>query len=375
MSDLAQFDAWLMTDDFAALVIREHLESVEGPDGVIFPATYAAAEDKKVFPGGYNIDPPEGDKNVCLIDSVGSQANRIEPMFAKPDYVHLVPQVIVKAGEKSVSILEAGHRAGDALVRCTELQKELQTAFKTAQKGNAEPLAKIAPTSLVFGVWDSRDTQVKMPRLIASTVRAFDVKRLRRSAQYNPSTDYIGDKLLEETNDKAVKDSYAERGFVHVPATGSHGGVIATGGVRRDATLSLAALRLLAVGNDAAKTLALRRYILGLSLVAFTSNASTYLRQGCNLVPSETPREFKLVHSDGKRDVQNLKTADALKYATAAAKAFGVGVSKEVTFDTKLAKQDIEGEGDIKVTAKAAAKKAATAAKKAAAVTEVTVEG
>jgi CRISPR-associated protein Csb1 len=375
MSDLAQFDAWLMTDDFAALVIREHLESVEGPDGVIFPATYAAAEDKKVFPGGYNIDPPEGDKNVCLIDSVGSQANRIEPMFAKPDYVHLVPQVIVKAGEKSVSILEAGHRAGDALVRCTELQKELQTAFKTAQKGNAEPLAKIAPTSLVFGVWDSRDTQVKMPRLIASTVRAFDVKRLRRSAQYNPSTDYIGDKLLEETNDKAVKDSYAERGFVHVPATGSHGGVIATGGVRRDATLSLAALRLLAVGNDAAKTLALRRYILGLSLVAFTSNASTYLRQGCNLVPSETPREFKLVHSDGKRDVQNLKTADALKYATAAAKAFGVGVSKEVTFDTKLAKQDIEGEGDIKVTAKAAAKKAAAAAKKAAAVTEVTVEG
>lgn len=361
MSDLTQFDSWLTTDSFAALVIREFLEPVEGPDGVIFPATYAAAEDKKVFPGGYNIDPPEGEKNVCLVDSVGSQANRIEPMFAKPDFAHLVPQVVVKAGEKSVSILEAGHRAGDALVRCTTLQRGLQDAFKAVLKGNSEPMAKIAPTSLVFGVWDSRDTQAKLPRLIASTIRAFDVKRLKRSAQYNPSTDYIGDKLLEETTDKALKDAYAERGFVHVPATGSHGGVIATSGVRRDATLSLAALRLLAVGNDSEKTLALRRYILGLSLVAFTSNASTYLRQGCNLVPSEKPREFKLVHSDGTREPQMLTPAMALKYATAAAKAFGVGASSEVTFDPKLAQLDIKGEGDTKQTRKKAAKKAESA--------------
>ena len=187
------------------------------------------------------------------------------------------------------------------------------------------------------------------------------MKRLKRSAQYNPSTDYIGDKLLEETTDKALKDAYAERGFVHVPATGSHGGVIATGGVRRDATFSLAALRLLAVGNDNEKTLALRRYILGLSLVAFTSNASTYLRQGCNLVPSEKSREFNLVHSDGTREPQSLKPADVLKYATAAAIAFGIGEGREVTFDPKLAQLDIKGEGDTKQTRKKAAKKAEAA--------------
>ena len=363
MSDVARFDNWLMTDTVAALVIREFLEPVEGPDGVIFPATYAPAEDKKVFPGGYNIDPPDGERNVCLVDSVGSQANRIEPIFAKPDYAHLVPQIFVKAGEKSVSILEAGHRAGDALVRCTPLQKELQDAFKAVLKGNAEPLAKIAPTSLVFGVWDSRDTQAKLPRLIASTIRAFDVKRLKRSAQYNPSTDYIGDKLLEDTTDAKLKDAYAERGFVHVPATGSHGGVIATGGVRRDATLSLAALRLLAVGGDAAKTLDLRRYILGLSLVAFTSNASTYLRQGCNLVPSEKPREFQLVHSDGKREPQKLTHADVLTFATAAATAFKVATERrEVVFDPKLALADIKGEGDVKGTRKKPAKKTDTSA-------------
>lgn len=364
MSDAAQFDSWLTSDEFAALVIREFLEPVEGPDGVIFPATYAPAEDKKIFPGGYNIDPPEGDKNVCLVDSVGSQANRIEPIFAKPNYVHLVPQVSVKAGEKSVSILEAGHRAGDALVRCTPLQKQLQDAFRSVLKGDAEPLAKIAPTSLVFGVWDSRDTQAKLPRLVSSTIRAFDVKRLKRSAQYNPSTDYIGHKLLEDTTDKKLKDAYAERGFVHVPATGSHGGVIASGEIRRDATLSLAALRLLSAGKDADKTLSLRRYILGLSLVALTSNGSTYLRQGCNLVPSEKPRVFNLVHADGTRTAQTLSHAEAIKFATAAATAFVVGEGKEVAFDPKLAVADIKGESDVKPTRKSTAKgkAAATAA-------------
>lgn len=362
MSDLAQFDPWLTTDSFAALVIREYLEPVEGPDGVLFPATYAAAEDKKVFPGGYNIDPPEGEKNVCLVDSVGSQANRIEPMFAKPEYAHLVPQINVRAGEKSVSILEAGHRAGDALVRCTPLQKDLQTAFRAVLKGDAEPLARIAPTSLVFGVWDSRDTQAKLPRLVASTIRAFDVRRLKRSAQYNPPLDYAAANVFSE-EDKAkaegdTKSPLAKRGFVHVPATGTHGGVIANGGVRRDATLSLAALRLLVAGNDAGKTLTLRRYILGLSLVAFTSNASTFLRQGCNLVPSEKPREFNLVHSDGKRDAQNLTPADVVKYATATAKAFGVAEgSKEFTFDPKLAQLDLKDESDGKGKGKKNTKK------------------
>jgi CRISPR-associated protein Csb1 len=358
MSDVSEFDSWLTTDAVAAIVIREHLVPVEGPDGVLFPATYAAAEDKNVFPGGYNIDPPEGDKNVCLIDSVGSQANRIEPIFAKPDYASLVPQITIKAGERSISLLEAGHRAGDALVRCTALQKTLQDAFKAVLKGDAQPMAKIAPTSIVFGVWDSRDTQAKLPRLIASTIRAFDVKKLRRSAQFNPATEYVNDNLIEETTDKTAKEGYAKRGFIHVPASGSHGGVIATGGVRRDATFSLAALRLLSAGMDMDKTLSLRRYVLALSLVALTANASTYLRQGCNLVPdAHKPCEFTLIHSDGKREALKLTHSDALKFATVVAKAFGVGESREVVFDKDLAKKDIAGEGDVKTTRKKVAKK------------------
>lgn len=359
MIDLNKYDSWLTTDTAAAIVIREPLVPVEGADGVIFPATYAAAEDKSVFPGGYNIDPPTGEKNVCLVDSVGSQANRIEPLFAKPDYAELVPQVVISAGEKSVNLLEAGHRAGDAIVRCTSLQKTLQDAFKAVIQGNAIEMAKIAPTSLVFGVWDSRDTQAKLPRLVASTIRAFDVVRLTRSAQFNPSADYIGLGLLADTTDKKVKDAYAERGFIHVPAAGSHGGVIAKGGIRRDVTFSLAALRLLSASDDTKQTLALRRYVLGLSLVVLTAPSQTYLRQGCNLVLDiDHPRTVTLVNADGTRTELTISHEHALSFAKLAAKEFGVGGSQPVKFDPDLAKKDIAGEGDVKPTRKRAAKAA-----------------
>jgi CRISPR-associated protein Csb1 len=95
---------WLSDVGPAALVIREHLLPVEGADGVVFPATFAATQDGS-FDGGYNIDELGAGRNVCLIDSVGSQANRIEPLFAKLGYADLVPQVIVRAGEKSINLL------------------------------------------------------------------------------------------------------------------------------------------------------------------------------------------------------------------------------------------------------------------------------
>ena len=336
---LERYDPWITEKGPAALVIREHLTPVDGPDGVSFPPTFAAGDG---FPGGYNIDDFGDGKNVCLIDSVGSQANRIEPIFAHDEYAQLVPQVVIKAGPKSVNLLEAGHRAADAVVRCSALQGELQQAFKSVQKGDCEPLAKIAPTSIVFGAWDSRDTQAKLPRLIASTIRAFDVRRLTRSAQYIPATEYIGDGLLPEPPDKATADKYAERGFVHVPATATHGGIIATGGIRRDAYLHLAALRLVAAA-DGEKTQALRRYILGLALTAFTYPQVGYLRQGCSLVlDPNRPREVKEVYGDGTRKDAVLRHEDAVAYAKAVAEAFGVGENrKDVEFEPKFAQQDL----------------------------------
>ena len=343
---LQQFDNWLSRSGPAALVIREHLMPVEGIDSPVFPPTFAAGDG---FPGGYNIDPPPTKDepwrtpNVCLMDSVGSQANRIEPIFCEGKYAELVPQIVIEAGEKKINLLEASHRAGDALVRCSALKEELHEAFQNLLSGDADFLARIAPTSLVFGVWDSRDTQAKLPRLVSSAVRAFDVRVLTRSAQFTPSTEFVSEGLLDEPKDRKSQEAYAKRGFVHVPATASHGGVIATGGVRRDATLSLAALHLLKSAEDEDKTLALRRYVLGLSLVALTADVPGYLRQGCNLVRDPSQEyEYAEVYRDGTRKPVKVSADSALAFAKEAAAAFGVGESRVVPFEKKRAREDVK---------------------------------
>ncbi len=371
MPKLTQFDNYLSYDGPAALVIREQLMPVEGADGVLFPATFAAGDG---FPGGYNInafgDEKEG-KNVCLIDSVGSQANRIEPLFMREKYQHLVPQIVIKAGDNDVNILEVGHRAGDALVRCSTLQDEIEAVFVSSVRGDVEPLAKLAPTSLVFGVWNSRGqkgNQDKRPRLIASSIRAFNVRELTRSAVYAAPLDYsLLDIFSEEDKQKAEgdpKNPLSKRGFVNALASGTHGGVIADGGIRRDATLGLAALRHLHAGKDADKTLALRRYIFGLSLVAFTAPTESYLRQGCTLVLNpDLPREFVEVYPDGKRKPCSVDHETAIEFATAAATEFGVGESRTVPFEKERAKRDVNadetGKAKGKGNAKRGSKKAA----------------
>jgi CRISPR-associated protein Csb1 len=355
-----QFDHLLASDGPAALVVREHLIPVEGADAVLFPATYADI--------GYNIDyenqRERTGRNVCLIDSVGSQANRIEPIFKESPYAELVPQIVIKAGEKEINLLDAGHRAGDALVRCSALQDDLKAAFAAVLKGNALPLAKIAPTSLVFGVWDSRDSQAKLPRLIASTVRAYNVRKLTRSAQYwaggssSPNPIYDNPALLGPITDKNDKDSRSTAGFTHVPSSGVHGGVIADGGIRRDAVLALSALKLLCADTPE-NTTKLRRYILGLALVAFTKLPLGYYRQGTILVlDPNTHREFKSVMTDGSRHDVAITHEEALAFALAAAADFGVGESKTVPFDADKAKADLKG-GDDKKAKKAAKGKAA----------------
>ena len=78
MPDATQFDHYLSPDGPAALVLRAYLMPVEGPDGVLFPATFAAGDG---FPAD-NIDSDAATgASVALIDSVGAQANRMEPIF------------------------------------------------------------------------------------------------------------------------------------------------------------------------------------------------------------------------------------------------------------------------------------------------------
>jgi CRISPR-associated protein Csb1 len=343
MTDLVRvtsdmMDAW--ADDPrgpVALHLKQRLLPVEGEGAVIFPPTYA-------IEGKYVIDTLADGTKVAQIDSVGAQANRMEPLFKGEPYRNLVPQIDIQLGNRrNVSILEAGHRLGDALIRSTAILAERAREALEAydESGDAGPIAKLAPTSLVFGAWDSRGGGAKLPRLVNSVIRAWDVDRLHRAAQYMPPVDYAELEVFEEEDKKKAegnaKSKLAQRGFVHVPAEDVGGGIVARGGIWRDVTVNLVALRRLD-GSDGA---ALRHYVLGLALVAATDPQDGFLRQGCLLTPDpDAPADWKVVERAGMRKPIELTPEVAFEYAQSSAGVFGVGEGDTFDFDKSLARAD-----------------------------------
>jgi CRISPR-associated protein Csb1 len=316
----------------AAIVAEEWLRSADGQGAVIFPPTYAGAGAST-----YNIDDTPNGK-MAIIDSIPSQANRIEPLFRKTPYDELVPQITIKAGDEECNLLEVGHRAADAFVRYSKLGEELQKAFLSYKSGNATPLAKIAPTTLIFGGWDSRDTQAKCPRMLASEIRAYDVYQLRRSSTYIPPVSYKDLGLLEEDYSN---DELSELGFLHAPATHQLGGVLVKGDIRRKAVLNLTTLR--DVGGDDK----LHPYLLGLALVAFKHAQPYNLRQGCLLVRGAVKKAvLKLVKYDGTESELTFEPSAVLAYAQDSARAFDIGKSRTVEFDADAANTAIKERGE-----------------------------
>lgn len=365
-----RFDEWFSEDTGpAAIVLTEYLQPVAGRESVIFPPTYAPEKSSAGRKSEYLIDSLKDGRSLCQIDSVGSQANRMEPIFKNVPYSSLVPQVTIElpSGQR-INLLDAGHRAADAIVRFSELNTTLAQAFDAWLKGDASELARIAPTSLVFGAWDSRGTQAKTPRIISATIRAYDVNITTRAAQYSPPVNYVEQGIFErEFLDQKIEDDTvgSKFGLTHVPAR-AVGGVIVYGEIRREAILNLVAVRALGVpdgrgGLDSEKTLKVRRYILGLALTALTRAMAHNLRQGCLLVTAEgKPAEWKLVKLNGKREGFDVSHDAALSFTQQAVTDFNDKVLEPIEgkFDPRLAKAAAEGKAAQKAAKKASKKSA-----------------
>lgn len=349
-NSLSQFDTWLNDESSAAaLVMRQWLTSVEGKDSVIFPPTYAPPQEGKAKDSwsGYNIDYlPE--TTICQIDSVGSQANRMEPIFKREKYMCLVPQVIININGQPTNLLDAGHRAADAIARYSGHKTTIEKAFLALQvKGDALPLAKFAPTSIVFGSWDSQGTQAKLPRIVRSVIRAYGVDELHRSSQYQT----VAGAAFEDTSTESKKeDSKSDIGLAHVPAPWKPGGIRIRndGHIRRDATISLTVIRTLSAGHDQnIQTLKLRRYILGLALIAFLAPQETYLREGCQLVPDiEYPSELRLIDQNGHHKNLEIDLDTAFVFAKSVADDFGIETPDESNFDRDEAQAELRKSKD-----------------------------
>lgn len=292
-----------------ALHMKQRLlpvESLDGEAGVVYPPTYADI--------GYNIDTLSDGTKVALIDSVGSQANRMEPIFKsasdglpKNPLADLVPQIkVVLSSGESRSLLDLAHRGADAVVMSSPtLADEIGKAFEKLRKtGDCAPLCALAPTSLVFGVWDSRGgSGEKRPRLVRSVVRAWDVETLHAAAQFNSVWKLLEEKQQEELQAEAKKQKkkLSEQGLADAPAVFRKtkirdyinddspnpearvlGGILVRDRIEREVTVNLVALRGLR-GENPEATDCIRKYLLALSLLASTADIDLFLREGCNL--------------------------------------------------------------------------------------------
>ena len=308
----AKLDQWV-TDPKGpvALHLKQKLlpvESLDGDDSIIYPPTYADI--------GYNIDTLSDDTKLALIDSVGSQANRMEPIFkAAPDgqpsnpLAELVPQIeiVINHGTKNdpksfsekISILDIAHRSADAVVMSSPtLAESLKEAFmRLRRSGDCSHLCALTPTSLVFGVWDSRGgSNEKLPRLVRSVIRAWGVEELHAAAQYNSVWKLLDEdhqNQLKQEEKKKGRSKRADVGLADAPAvfrdknkrtedTRVLGGVLVKDRIEREVTVNLVALRGLR-GTNNEETKCVQKYLLGLSLLAATTDIDLFLREGCNL--------------------------------------------------------------------------------------------
>ena len=346
MSDaqIDQFDGWLGDSGPAALVVRQYLIPASYPDDIIFPPSYANPKEEE--PSVYNID-GEGEASVCVIDSIPSQANRMEPMFASEALRALVPQINIRFKDGLTrNLLEIGHRIADAAFRGTSILPTIRSALQDFKNNNAITLAKLAPTSLIFGAWDSRDSQVKIPRLINSIIRARNVVPLKRSAQYFPAISYEREGLLPD----GLEGEPSKVGLAEVPSVHKIGGVQINGEIVRDASLNLVSLRHLRGGSEA-ETRTLQRYILGLCLVAMAAEPDLNLRQGCLLTLNpERLTSAELVKRNGQRTVCTLDPESAATFARIAAEEFNVPQPHPdpISFDPKLLKTWLDADRTAK---------------------------
>jgi CRISPR-associated protein Csb1 len=268
--------------------------------------------------------------------------------------------VVIRLNENTTAnLVDIGHRVADGAIRFSGLRDEVTSAILALKnEGNALPLCQLAPTSLIFGFWDSRPdtTMFKFGRMLTANIYASNVEIVKRSAQFNPAFDPTAIGLASEVpkddgeqssnSGKAAdgKDPMSKLGLRHVPAVGTHGGVRVYGRIIRRTQINLARLRSLAVTAngqiDSAATLRLRRYIVGLSLVAGRVQPNYDLREGCLLRTSRMVSN--LVFANGDNQPFKWEISDAYNFASSTATEFGVGPTREIEFKTKAAQQAVE---------------------------------
>ena len=342
----------------AAIRRVQRLQPVGGPGDKIFPPTY---------PGEGRNDPARHlfetrringqDVRCVLIDSVQSQANRLEEgllALVREDNINM-PYVVVdfsniKDGDQDLSdlgtitSLDAPHRIFDAIIRDSELNGVKFTDTDLYKKGlmlakpsNALDVFEISPSSLVFGVWNSTGEGgglgTKFPRCVVSEIVGVGaVEGQKGAVRIDPlgirASVRVINGPLDWTLAAGVKGEKSAK-----PSEINHSNIISNlvpGGVTIDyalhtAVITCAGLRRLKFPNK--DDLTGQTVLAALALVAFTQQDSNgySFRSRCDLVCEEAA-PFEIVHPDGKGEpltISKQRAVDVFKESVEAARKAG----------------------------------------------------
>ncbi len=368
----------LVAGEGVALRVRQRLQPAGGPGDKVFPPTYATGDRSlKYVTEKRRID---GQDVTCvLLDSVASQANRIEealeagwqskelhfPVIAV-DFAH-DPEL---ADIGAVSTLQAPHRIADAILRdATDasgktLFRDMPEgrAFTDATTRNATAVLQLCPTALVLGVWDSTGPKgglgAKFQRALTSEIVAIGaVPGSKVGSRMDPLAIQAGVEVFHRESDpddwtideaEAVKEKGKPKLFNRAggqgkgkPSAINHSNVTPSvdeyaGGITFDyaiqtVVLSLPALRRLRfltatdgkplakrAEAEAAAQLALAA--LALAGVVRQREVGYDLRSRCLLVP-DSPLVIELVRADGAVEETTLGPKEAAANLAEAARA------------------------------------------------------
>lgn len=340
----------------AAFRCRRTLQPAGGPGDKVFPPTYAGAvyavEERRIR----REDGTDEVVPCVVLDSVQSQANRMEEALqeAVDGGLIQIPVVEVRFPDDEllqpvgrITSLQAPHRIADAILRDSLLNgaqfPDSEEGKRLARVGlhDASALYELCPTALVFGMWDSTGPRgglgAKFQRALVSEVvgvrASFGTKtssridplgiRLGAGPVYRAAEGPIGWTLDAEAaaKEKGGKPAKIKDGK---PSQVNHGNVMPSvseiqretgrplaGGVtishaEQTVVLSLAALRRLRFPGDRGKPdperdVAARTTLAALALCAatLTMEKGLDLRSRCLLWP-DGPTEWELLDVPGK---------------------------------------------------------------------------
>jgi CRISPR-associated protein Csb1 len=362
----------------AAIRLRQRLLPEGGPGDKVFPPTFSGGvycwEHRRI----------DGKSVPCvLLDSVASQANRLEEALAELASAGSieVPRLVVNfIGELAdigeISTLAAPHRVFDAILRDSAtsdgkpfFKSDLYRQLTACNVRNATALFAHAPSALLFGCWDSTGAAGglgnKFARIVTSEIVGINaewgstqggvrqdplainsnveiaigpnddwtvvgkatVTKKERAKGTRPSEINHGNVLVKV--ETGVKETVDADGVIQSQRLPLKGGVTVDYALQTT-VLSLAGLRRLRfpvdgkVGTDEAA----RGVLAALALVAITAGRERgyWLRSRCGLV-ADGSADLEIVNADGSSSPLKIDSAAAIaayKHVIAVAKETGL---------------------------------------------------